>query len=215
MGCRGDRVGWVGWYAGTLAVALAVVAMLSRPAVADEAYEPVLTDDGLLTQPWFLQSFLDLNEDLDEAATAGKRFAIIWELRGCPYCKQMHLVNFARPAIRTYVRENFDVLQLNIIGSRRVTDFDGEELEERKLARKYGVVFTPTIQFFPVTSAAVEGSAGRDVEVARMPGYFRPFHFLAMFEFVREEGYMDRDFAPWLEERLARARAEGVDVESW
>jgi hypothetical protein len=105
---------------------------------------PVLTDDGLYHESWFLESFLILPEDLDGAAAKGKRFAVIWELKGCPLCRQMHLVNFADPAIEGYIRERFDILQLNIIGSREVTDFDGERLTEKQLARKYGVRGTPT-----------------------------------------------------------------------
>src|SRR4051794_32067612 len=109
----------------------------------------ILTDDGIYTQPWFLQSFLELAEDLDGATQGTKRFAIMWELRGCPYCRQTHLVNFAKPEIEAFVREHFEILQLNIIGSREVTDFDGERLSEKSMAIKYGVRATPTIQFFP------------------------------------------------------------------
>ena len=112
-----------------------------RPAVAAEA--PILNDDGLYEQPFFVQSFLDLAEDLEVATDAGKRFAVMWELRGCPYCKETHLVNFADPEIRSFVSGNFDILQLNLVGSREVVDFDGESLEERALARKWGIRFTP------------------------------------------------------------------------
>src|SRR3954468_11062407 len=90
--------------------------------------EALLTDDGLYRQPWFLESFLELSDDLDGAAKAGKRFAIMWELKGCPYCKETHLVNFARPDIEEFIKANFEVLQLNIIGSRPVKDFDGSEI---------------------------------------------------------------------------------------
>ncbi|MBK1670178.1 hypothetical protein CKO28_19270 [Rhodovibrio sodomensis] len=61
----------------------------------------------------------------------------------------MHEDNFTIPAITDYVRKHFSVLQLNLRGDRRVADFDGEVLAEHKLARKYGVNFTPTLQFFP------------------------------------------------------------------
>ncbi len=196
-----------------LAVLFIVLACLGRPgpaAAQDAGDAPILTGDGLYTQPWFLQSFLDLREDLDEAAAGGKRFAIIWELRGCPYCRQTHLVNFAQPEIRAYVRENFDILQLNIVGSRRVTDFDGEELEERALARKNGVRFTPTVQFFPETAPGtapgtangLDGAAGRGSEVSRMQGYFRPHHFLAMFEYVNQKAYEAGDFGAFLKGRV-------------
>ena len=37
-----------------------------------QAEQPILTDDGLYKQPWFLESFLDLSDDLEEAAKEGK-----------------------------------------------------------------------------------------------------------------------------------------------
>src|SRR5689334_3532016 len=119
--------------------------------------EAVLTEDGLYRQPWFIESFLELGDDLQGAAKAGKRFAIMWELRGCPYCRETHLVNFARPDIEAFVRGNFDILQLNIIGSRKVTDFDGSEISEKALAAKYGIRFTPTFQFFPESATGLAG----------------------------------------------------------
>lgn len=156
-----------------------------RPARA----QPVLTDDGLYTQPWFLESFLDLAEDLEGAARKGKRFLVMWELRGCPYCKQTHFVNFARPEIESYVRERFELLQLNIIGAREVTDFDGEKLPEKMLAEKYGVRYTPSFQFFPESAAGLGAKQPREREVARAQGYLEPKQFLAMFRFVAERAY--------------------------
>jgi len=202
------------------ALALVVVAwpgVLPRAGAADppKSYAPVVNDDGLLTQPWFVESFLELKDDLAEAKTSGKRLAIFWEQRGCPYCREMHTVNFADPEINDYVRSHFAVLQLNIYGSRKVTDFDGQELEERTLARKYGVVFTPTIQFFPDDPAAVVGKPGNTVEVARMPGYFKPFHFLSMFEYVFDKEYKKQPFQAFLQARAERLRAQGKDVKIW
>ena len=90
-----------------------------------------LNDDGLYTKPWFLESLLDLTDDLKEAADKGKRFVIMWELKGCPYCKKIHEINLAKPEIENFIKDRFEVLQLNIIGSREVTDFDGERLPEK------------------------------------------------------------------------------------
>ncbi len=151
-------------------------------------------DDGLIIQPWFLESFLILNEDLADAAANGKRFAVFWELKGCPYCKETHRVNLAQPTVVDFIKSNFTILQLNIIGSRIVTDFDGEELSERDLARKWQVKFTPTIQFFTDDPDAAEGRTGKENEVARIPGYFKPEHFLAMFKYVREKAYQQHKF---------------------
>ncbi len=173
----------------------AVAAFGLTGARADEAgKEPEMSPEGLLTEPWFLQSFLDLTDDLAGAHKAGKRFAVMWELRGCPYCRETHLVNFAHPRIRDYIKSNFEVLQLNIIGDRKVTDFDGSELSEKSLAKKYAIRFTPTFQFFPETPAGLNDLVPAKREVARAPGYLRPDDFLAFFRYVREKAYEKGNF---------------------
>jgi thioredoxin-related protein len=151
--------------------------------------QAVLTDDGLYREPWFLESFLELADDLEAASEKGRRFAVIWELRGCPYCRQTHLVNFAKPEIADYVKQKFDILQLNIIGAREVTDFDGEKMTEKRLAQKYGVRSTPTFQFFRERSADLASRKPRQREAARAQGYLLPEQFLAMFKFVSERAY--------------------------
>jgi thioredoxin-related protein len=160
--------------------------------------EAILSDDGLYRQPWFLESFLELADDLAGASEKNKRFAVIWELRGCPYCKQTHLVNFAKPEIGNFVRERFDILQLNIVGSREVTDFDGIKLPEKELARKYGVRSTPTLQFFPESASGLAQREPREREVARVQGYQEPAQFLATFRFVVERGYESRSLQDFL-----------------
>jgi thioredoxin-related protein len=179
---------------GFLAVASGAVIAVSGEARA----EPTLGDDGLYHEPWFLQSFLDLREDLESATSGGKRLAVMWELRGCPYCRETHLVNFADAAITEYIRGNFEVLQLNLSGSRKVKDFDGQELSEKDLAQKYGIRFTPTFQFFPPSSSGIDAKAPMAREVARAPGYLKPQHFFTMFRFVRERAYERGSFKDFL-----------------
>lgn len=177
---------------------LATAAVSALAAMPARGAEPILTDDGLYKQPWFLESFLELADDLDEAQKTGKRFVVMWELKGCPYCKETHFVNFAREDISSYIKGNFVVLQLNIIGSRKVKDFDGQELSEKELAAKYGIRFTPTFQFFDENAAALKDREPQKREVARAPGYLRPDDFLAMFRFVREKAYRDKSFRDYV-----------------
>jgi thioredoxin-related protein len=177
---------------------IGVASLVTLTGVRARAEEPILTDDGLYKQPWFLESFLDLPDDLEGARKEGKRFVIMWELKGCPYCKETHFVNFAQARISDYIKANFEVLQLNIIGSRRVTDFDGQELSEKDLAAKYGVRFTPTFQFFAEGTPALKTLPPAKREVARAPGYMRPDDFLAMFRYVREKAYESKSFRDYL-----------------
>lgn len=182
-----------------LGAAGAVAAFPFLPKAAQAASDgPILTDDGIYSEPWFLQSFLDLTEDLETATENGKNFAIMWELKGCPYCEETHFVNFARPDIRDFIRSRFDILQLNFIGSRIVTDFDGEELPERQLAAKYAVRFTPTFQFFPQSVEGLAAKKPRKREVARLPGYVKPNPFMAMFRYVDEGAYRTMSYRTYL-----------------
>lgn len=194
---------------------LAMAAAARGAAAQGQRVAPIVTDDGLHSQPWFANSFLDLKDDLKEAAAAGKRLALMFEQRGCPYCKETHEVNLADPEINDYVRQNFSVIQFNLWGSRMVTDFDGQQMEERAFARKLGVIYTPTIVFLPETEAGKEGKPTRDLEVMRMPGYFKPFHFVSMFEYVRTRAYETEHFQKWLQAKAERLRAEGKEVKLW
>jgi len=143
-------------------------------------------EDGLYHPSWFVETFLDLAEDLEAASRSGKRFAVVFEQRGCPYCRDMHTVTLAIPEIESFVRSHFDLLQLDLHGAREVTDFDGTRLAEKSFAAKYGVRITPTILFFPPSSAGLAAKAPASREVARMPGLLQASDFLALFRRVHD-----------------------------
>jgi hypothetical protein len=162
-------------------LASTVVAMSAPPALAKAR----LGEDGLYQHDWYLESFLDLAEDLSTASRTGKRFAILWGLRNCPACRRMHEVHLADPAIESYVRDNFAVLHLNILGAREVTDFDGGRFTEKALAGRYGIEGTPAVQFFPASVDGLAAKAPKEREVARMASLPDPQAFIAQFRAVR------------------------------
>jgi len=162
---------------------------------------------GHYRQTWFLSSFLDMNEDLTMAAENGKRLAVIFELEGCPYCRETHLVNFADPEIRGYIRENFEMVQIDMKGSAEVTDFDGETLSESKLRKKWGIRFSPTIIFLGEPPAQGTAAGIKDLEVSRMQGYFRPNYFVSMFRYVREKAYESQAFPAYVKAQLAAGKS--------
>ncbi len=173
-------------------------------------------EEGVYVQPWFINTFMDLREDMEEAKSEGKQLVILWEQRGCPYCKEMHHVNLRKPEIVNYIRENFNVLQLNLWGDREVTDVDGEVTTEKKLARKYRVQFTPTLQFLPPDLPADNKKPGHDVEVWRLLGYWKPFHFHNSFVYVKTKGYESQpNFQRWLSARAQELEAQGIHVNLW
>jgi thioredoxin-related protein len=199
-----------------LAVSLLPSAAMASNATSP-AYAPVRSDGafGSYTQKWFIESFLELGDDLKEAHAAGKRFAVMWELEGCPYCRETHLVNFAIPAVTDFIKAHFAIVQLDVKGSRRVKNFDGIEMSERELAAQFQIRHTPTIQFFPETLAETKGKTGKEIEVGRIPGYLRPFHFLTYFQFVQEKAYVRENFHKFLKARVAQLEGSGKGVPAW
>jgi len=195
------RSKWIGIFAVLMLAPLAAGLGTARSIAETKSSPPALSDGGLYIQPWFLQSFLDMREDLGEARKKGKRFVVIFEQKGCPYCRELHLVNFADRTITNYIRANFEVVQLDLWGSRKVTDFDGKELTEKQFAKKYKVRFTPTILFFAKQVPA--GKAGKDAEVARMPGYLPPKYFRVFFEYVKTGAFKTTKFRAYVKARLA------------
>ena len=170
---------------------------------------PRLGEDGLYHQSWFQLSFLDLREDYKEARAAGKRFAVVFEQRGCPYCAAMHTEVLAQRYINDYVRQNFAILQLDLWGAREVTDFDGKALSERALAERWGVIFTPTIVFFKDDLAGLEGKWGRELEaIERLPLSYGRDTFYDLFVWVRQKLYeRDRNFQRFHISRIAERNA--------
>ena len=169
-----------------------------------------LGDDGLYKQDWFSVTFRDLSEDLQAANEGGKRLAMFFEQRGCIYCKEVHEKVLSDPEVREFIEKNFMVVQYNLYGDEEVVDFDGEDLTEKTAARKWGVLFTPTIMFMP--EQASDGKHAQHQAVAVMPGAFRKGTFLDMFKWVHQKGYDGDEGFQQFHARSIRERAEaGVE----
>jgi len=96
---------------------------------------------------WFTMSFLELNDDLKEAGTRGRQLMLFLHLEECPYCARMLNENFREGATKEFIERHFDVIGIDIRGSRSVGWFDGHQYSEQDLARKLKVYATPTIIF--------------------------------------------------------------------
>jgi len=165
-------------------------------------------DDGLHIQPWIRDTFKDLQEDLDEANAEGKRLAIFFEQRGCIYCTKMHETVYPDPELSDYINENFFVIQLNLHGDLEVVDFDGEELSEKRIARKWGILFTPSVIFLP--EEVEDGKTAIQSAVSVMPGAFGRGTTLDMFTWVKEKRYAidsEEDFQRYHARRINERRA--------
>jgi len=132
-------------------------------------------------------TFKDMAEDLETATDEGKRLAIIFEQRGCIYCTKLHEEVFTDPEVADFIKANFTVVQMNLFGDEEVTDFDGEALSEKDMAKRWGVLFTPTILFMP--EGVPQSGTAAEAAVSSIPGAFGKYTTLHMFQWVAEKGY--------------------------
>ena len=151
------------------------------------AHGAKLGEDGLYEEPWITTTFMDLREDLEEANDNQKRLLILFEQKGCGYCKRMHEKVYSVPEIASKLQQDFFVIRINIFGDLEVTDFDGQTLPEKEIVQKWGVMFTPTMMFFPKNVPA--NLTAPKAAVVTMPGAFAKGTTNLLLDWVLLEGY--------------------------
>jgi thioredoxin-related protein len=160
-------------------------------------------DIGLVVPEWFTLSFLDLREDLEVAVERGKMgIALYFGLEHCPYCERMLHENLAAPDIRNYLSDHFDVIALDVDGSREVTTLEGETMPERVFAAKRRLNFTPGFTFVDA----------KGDEIFRIRGYYPPYRFRAALEYVIDRHDRDGSFREYLERADPPPKFELEDI---
>ena len=115
-------------------------------AAEQSGLEAGMVNPGYEEKPdWFKNSFLDIREDVEEAASAGKRVMLYFYQDGCPYCAKLLQDNFSQRSIVEKSRQYLDVIAVNMWGDREVTSLDGRTMTEKEFATGLRVMFTPTI----------------------------------------------------------------------
>jgi thioredoxin-related protein len=151
-----------------------------------------MVNPGFHEKPaWFKHSFLDLQEDVSEAAAEGKRVMLYFHQDGCPYCAKLLNENFSLKEIVDKTVEGFQVIAINMWGDTEVTDLDGELTTEKQLAEKLKVMYTPTLLFLD--------EHGRTV--LRVNGYYPPHKFMAALDYVAGREETKRSFRDYVASR--------------
>lgn len=181
--------------------AFAAGALMSMPVFATETAQPAEGATGKIVgakmsshPDWFKESFLDLAEDVDEAAQAGKHVILFLEMNGCPYCYKMVEENFKGAPYRDFIQENFDVIAINVLGDREVAMDAETALTEKTLSEQLGVTYTPATIFLDHTNQPV----------ARVNGYRNVEDFRKVLDYVATKTYQQQPLTEYLAE-LKRA----------
>ncbi|WP_198304607.1 thioredoxin family protein [Arcobacter vandammei] len=138
---------------------------------------------------WFKDSFLDIAEDIEEASAKNRHFMIFLDFEGCPYCSKMLKENFEDDnKTSQFIKANFDVIELNVKGSKEITWVDGDVVTEKGLTQKLKIQYSPTVLFF---------SPNKEI-IARVNGYRNPVDFQYILDFVQTKKYETTDLATYL-----------------
>ncbi|MCU7904283.1 MAG: thioredoxin fold domain-containing protein [Candidatus Thiodiazotropha sp. (ex Epidulcina cf. delphinae)] len=171
---------------------LAMVSVITGQTLAEETAagpDSGRVNPGFHENPeWFKNSFLDLREDVREAADEGKRLLLFFHQDGCPYCAKLLNENFAVREIVDKVRRDFQVVAINIWGDREVNGLSGEVITEKEFAAATKVMYTPTLLFLD--------EQGRTV--LRVNGYYAPHRFTAALDYVSGREERKRSFRDYL-----------------
>ena len=141
---------------------------------------------GFKHPDWFKQSFLDLQEDLDDANANHKQIMLYFHQEGCPYCEKLLKDNFSRTDIVARMQQGYDVLELNMWGDKEIISFSGDEYSEKEFAKKMKVMFTPTLLFLD----------NKGLPSFRINGYYSPDKFMAVLDYISLKNTKKSDELP-------------------
>ncbi len=125
---------------------------------------------------WFKSSFLNLPEDVAEAAAQKKRVMLLFTQENCPYCNALVERNLAQQDIETLLKTRFDVVAVNMWGDKEVTGMDGKHYTEKSFSANQKVQFTPTILFFDEQGKML----------LRLNGYLPPAKFKIALDYIAQ-----------------------------
>lgn len=154
---------------------------------------------------WFKQSFLEFEDDIDEATEAGKRLALYFHQDGCPYCDKLIKDNFKNPEIGERFRQAFDLVSINMWGDREVVQVGGQPFTEKTLATALNVNFTPTLLFF---------SENKKV-VLRLDGYYPPMEFIHAINYVSGKLEQQQSFADYIGSVKQQNKSGALNKAPW
>ena len=169
--------------------------LFSLPVLAKSSSvkdDPLVFDDtplkdALHLPSWFKLSFLDLQEDLADARSESRGLIVYFGRHDCAYCKAMLEKNWGRPDIRTYTQRHFDVIAIDVLGKRQITDHKGKEMSEKDYAIQQKANFTPTLHIYD-----------RNGKLAyKLIGYRPPYQFKAVLEYVADNHHQNEKFADY------------------
>lgn len=186
------------------------VAILSLVSVQGETVQAGEDfDEGAIYKvqypDWFKHSFLNLQDDAEEAAEDDKQgLFVFFSTQGCSYCHLFIETSLGDAVIASRLRENFDSIGLEIFSDAELTDFTGAQTRVKTFALDQGVEFAPTLLFFDTDGK----------RLLRLTGYYEPERFSAVLDYLVDGHHREQGLREYLASRAAPAESHELRVDA-
>ena len=129
---------------------------------------------------WFVDSLLDLQDDLHSAKAAGKQgLMVVFSMPYCSFCKQLARTTLADPAVSAALQRDFAAVHLDLFSDVEVVTPTGESMSAKAFASQEGADYTPAIYFY--------GLDGQ--RLLRIVGYHPPQRFERILRYLSDREY--------------------------
>ncbi|MGB0723171.1 MAG: thioredoxin fold domain-containing protein [Gammaproteobacteria bacterium] len=172
-----------------LALIIAALPMLAHAEFGDpEGWNPN-PEERTVYPDWFVDSFLDLPEDLANARTEGKKgIMVVFSMPFCSHCKQLIKTTFADETIVAKLRRDFDAVHVDLFSDAEMVSPKGEPMRVKEFGKREGADFTPAIYFYDL-----DGN-----RMLRVIGYQPPDRFSHILSYLSEGHYRESRLRDYL-----------------
>lgn len=154
-------------------------AVAEAPKVINEDFEEDVFADAKYPK-WFKPSYLDLDEDLNEARQGGKKGLMVYfGLKRCSYCQAFMENTLAQPDIAKRMQDSFDAVGMDIFSDNEMQDPTGKAHVVKDFVTLKKANYSPTMIFY--------GKGGR--ELLKIVGYYPPGKFRQVLDYLEGEHY--------------------------
>ena len=138
---------------------------------------------------FFTGTSKDLNQERIFAAEHNKKgLLIFYGTPHCPFCQRMKKTVLNQPEIQNFFKENFHLLEINILDEQPISDFSGDKTTSKQFSESNHIRVTPTLIFYNLKGERLFKQAGIIAD---------PQEFRWLGEYVLEEGYSRESFGQY------------------
>lgn len=138
---------------------------------------------------WFKKSFLDLQDDLSDAISSGKKGIIVFfSFKRCSHCKAFIAKTLSEASTRNRVQKDYDIIAMDIFNDIEVTDLKGNAMPISQFAEISKARLTPTLIFY--------GSDKK--QLVKIVGFYPPEKFNRVLDYIDTGSYKNLKLSKYL-----------------